>query len=478
MIAKLVTIPYLVSLATTAWIVFRNEIRLDDLIRVKKILSLLLGGYGLALTYIFIACYHWEKPLLYLAMLGFCPFVLFGIFFIFKKYEYQGDFGVLILAITLNSIGLIMIYRLDINSGLGLFKIFGFQDNVPMAFKQLVFSVIAFLGVVFAIAKGLFSIFLDNVEKNTSFLFWGIFALIVVLISFLCGDSQTSQDKSGQVTEIIFKLFFLFLISLYYKSHAPELATAHYPLKDVTKLVLFIFICVALFVLLPFCFLKRELGTTLLTALTFLILTTYVTNRVSFFILGIAMIAFIIFLGTIVSDHIAGRVLATWLDWKEYAFKPFGAGTKYPGYQIFTAIAAIKLSPWGVGIGNGILKHASMVDKTIVPMAVNDFIIIPSVSELGIGVLLIIGSAFFVLVNKAIPKMDHLTFRAILAVGITIALATQALYNLSSVIALLPPTGVPLPWVSYGGSATLANYCLIGLLCTILNERNIAREKK
>lgn len=63
-----------------------------------------------------------------------------------------------------------------------------------------------------------------------------------------------------------------------------------------------------------------------------------------------------------------------------------------------------------------------------------------------------------------------MSFRNILAAGIATALMTQGLYNLSSVIALLPATGIPLPWISYGGSAVFANYILIGLLLAILGD--------
>lgn len=477
MTGKLLTLSYLTSLVTTLWIAFKYELRLDNLLRVKKLLSILLAGYSMALTYIFIANYRGEKPLLFLAMLSFCPFVLLVIFLVFKKYEYQGDLSALIIAIILNSLGLIAIYRLDVNSGWGILKIFGFQEKVvSMSFKQLVFSMLSLFCVAHCISKGIFSSLIGRIEKDTGYLFWGVVAIALLMITKLAGGTLMSQDKSFQPTEFAFKLMFIFFISLYYKSRSSELALSCYPMKEVTKLVLFVFVSIALFFFVPFCFLQKELGSTLLIALTFIMLTTYVTNRISFFFAGIALIALAIFVGTLAADHVAKRIFITWLDWKEYAFTSYNAGTD-PRYQIFMAIAAIKLSPWGVGLGNGILKHATM-DKTIVPMAVNDFISIPIVSELGIVALLIIGGAFFVLLNKAIPKTDTLTFKAILAVGITIALTTQALYNLSSVIALLPPTGIPLPWISYGGSATLANYILIGILVVILNERENSREKK
>lgn len=193
--------------------------------------------------------------------------------------------------------------------------------------------------------------------------------------------------------------------------------------------------------------------------------------------MGLALIALSIYVGTHLSGHVERRVIAAWLDWKEYAFKPYGEGKLYPGYQIFTALAAIRLSPWGVGIGNGILKHATM-DKTIVPKAVHDFAAIPVASEMGILAIFIIVMGYIVLLDKAIEKNRSLNFRNILAAGIVIALLTQGLYNLSSIIALLPATGIPLPWISYGGSAAFANYILIGLLMAILSGKGESRHEK
>lgn len=476
MTGKVVTILYLISLMATLWMVYKHQLRIDNILILNKILAVLSGGYCLALTFIFFNTLQRGKPLLFLAMLAFCPFI-FGLMFLFKKYEYKGDLSALILVIMFNSLGLLTLYRLDINSGWFLTRLFGYHEDVPMAFKQMIYSAIALLGVVIGISKGLFNSLIEKIDKNSNYIFWGFIALALLALPKLAGGSLMSQDKSFQPSEFAFKLIFLIFVAKYYESKASELILQHYPTRDVLKLVLFVFAGVTIFFFFPMVLLQKELGTALLIALSFIILTAYVANRVSFFFVGVALVALAIFVVTLFDDHVKIRVIATWLDWKDYAFKPFGDGKLFPGYQIFTAIAAIRLSPWGVGIGNGILKHATM-DKTIVPMAVNDFVAIPIVSELGLLAIFIIVTAYLVLLDKAIPKNRSLTFKNILAAGIVIALITQALYNLSSVIALLPPTGIPLPWISYGGSATFANYALIGVLVVILNEKGDSGHEK
>lgn len=470
MTGKVVTILYLISLLSTLWMVYRHPLRLDNMQMLKKVIVVLFSGYVLAATFIYANTLHWEKPLLFFSMLSFCPFIWLLIF-ILRRYEYKGDLTILILSIMLNTIGIIVLYRLDIGSGWFLTRAVGYQENVSMVLKQLFYSMIALLGVATGISKGLFRAAIEKIEKRRDILVWGVMAFALLSLPKLFGfNIWMTGDKSLQPSEFAFKIIFLIFIAKYYESKSSELILKHYPLKEVLKLVIFVFTGVAIFFFFPLVFMQRELGTALLIGLSFIMLTAYVTKRFSFFLVGLALIALAIYVGTHLSVHVEKRVVAAWLDWKEYAFKPFGDGKLYPGYQIFTAISAIRLSPWGVGIGNGILKHATM-DKTIVPKAVHDFAAIPVASEMGILAIFIIVMGYIVLLDKALQKNRSLNFRNILAAGIVIALLTQGLYNLSSVFAILPATGIPLPWISYGGSAVFANYILIGLLMAILSEK-------
>ncbi|MBP1632753.1 MAG: ftsW, partial [Acidobacteria bacterium] len=61
-------------------------------------------------------------------------------------------------------------------------------------------------------------------------------------------------------------------------------------------------------------------------------------------------------------------------------------------------------------------------------------------------------------------------FGRLVAIGITTWLAAQALVNIGGVTGVLPITGVPLPFVSYGGSALLTELVAVGLLVRIARE--------
>ena len=62
------------------------------------------------------------------------------------------------------------------------------------------------------------------------------------------------------------------------------------------------------------------------------------------------------------------------------------------------------------------------------------------------------------------------TFSGLLAAGITTWLVVQACINMMVVTALLPVTGIPLPFISYGGSALIINLVAVGILLSISRE--------
>ncbi len=296
--SKVVTIFYLISLMTSLWMVYWHPIRLDNMPMLKKVLVVLFSGYVLVVTFIYVNTLQWEKPLLFFSMVSLCPFVWLLIS-ILRRYEYKGDLSILVLTIMLNSIGLIILYRLDISSGWFLTRAVGYQENVSMALKQLVYSMIALLGVVAGISKGFFMAAIEKIEKRRDILVWGIIAFALLALPKLFGFSTwLTQDKSLQPSEFAFKIIFLIFIAKYYESKASELILRHYPLKEVLKLVIFIFTGVVIFFFLPLVLLQKELGTALLIGLSFIILTAYVTNRFSFFLVGLALIVLSIYVGT------------------------------------------------------------------------------------------------------------------------------------------------------------------------------------
>lgn len=134
-------------------------------------------------------------------------------------------------------------------------------------------------------------------------------------------------------------------------------------------------------------------------------------------------------------------------------------------YQVQQAIEAlVRGGLFGKGLGNG---HAQLPNYLPVSWSDNIFAVIGE--EMGmIGALLVIFLfamlAYFGL-RTALRAPDN--FGMLLATGITASLTLQALLNMAVIVAAAPPTGVTLPFISYGGSSLVTALGAIGILLNI-----------
>lgn len=145
--------------------------------------------------------------------------------------------------------------------------------------------------------------------------------------------------------------------------------------------------------------------------------------------------------------------------WLNPESDPLGAG--YNIIQSMVAFASGGL--WGSGYG------ASKQKLAWLPEAHTDFIFAVIGEELGfIGCLFLIGLFWtilqrgFVIASKC-PDM----YGKLLAIGLTFSIVFQAFLNMSVASSMLPATGVPLPFISYGGSSVMITLCMIGILLNI-----------
>ncbi|TWD83488.1 cell division-specific peptidoglycan biosynthesis regulator FtsW [Kribbella amoyensis] len=131
------------------------------------------------------------------------------------------------------------------------------------------------------------------------------------------------------------------------------------------------------------------------------------------------------------------------------------------GWQAYHAFYALSTGGWwGVGIGNSRQKWGNL------PEAHTDFIFAVIGEELGlIGSLTVLG-LFLTLAYAGVRIATRTTepFVRYCAAGITVWIMAQTLVNLGAVIGLLPIVGIPLPLLSYGGSALLPTLIAVGML--------------
>ena len=132
-------------------------------------------------------------------------------------------------------------------------------------------------------------------------------------------------------------------------------------------------------------------------------------------------------------------------------------------YQLLQGRSAIYEGGWfGVGLGKGTLKWAWL------PEADNDFIYAVVAEELGVVGCVIVLALFSVLAYTGfrIARRVQDPFRRLAATAITTWLVAQAVINIGGVVGLLPITGLPLPFISAGGSALVVTLAAIGMLAS------------
>jgi cell division protein FtsW len=133
-------------------------------------------------------------------------------------------------------------------------------------------------------------------------------------------------------------------------------------------------------------------------------------------------------------------------------------------YQINQALLAIGSGGW-LGFGYGLSKQK----HKYLPEVMNDSIFAVFGEELGFLRLVVAIGLFaaFAIKGFQIAKNAPDTFGKLVAVGITSWITLQAIINIAAIINLVPLTGIPLPFFSYGSTALIANLCAVGILLNI-----------
>jgi len=134
------------------------------------------------------------------------------------------------------------------------------------------------------------------------------------------------------------------------------------------------------------------------------------------------------------------------------------------GYHTIKGLEALSAGGiFGTGLGN---------DRIFVPNDVNDFIFSVIAQELGLvggAVVIILFVAFaYAGIRTAIRAPD--TFGGLVAAGITAWICFQALINIGVVVAIVPVTGITLPFVSAGGTSLTVSLAAVGILLSISRE--------
>jgi cell division protein FtsW (lipid II flippase) len=133
-----------------------------------------------------------------------------------------------------------------------------------------------------------------------------------------------------------------------------------------------------------------------------------------------------------------------------------------PAYQICQGLIAIGSGGvFGTGLGLG--------SPTNVPAVQTDYVFAAVSEEFGLlGVMALLG-IYIMLIHRGfrIAANAKTAFNQLLAGGLTAVFAIQTMIIIAGNLKLMPLTGIPLPFITYGGSSLIANYIIIGLLLRI-----------
>jgi len=285
-----------------------------------------------------------------------------------------------------------------------------------------------------------------------------IFSIVLLILVFIPGLSfsyggATRWLKLGgflfQPTEIVKLTFLIYLSAWLEKRNEKEISdfkAGLIPLLVVLGLITFLII------------LQPDIGTMSIIVLTSLVIYFVAGGKIIHLVwLGISGLGLLAFLVKI-APYRAARLM-TFLHPE---LDPQGIG--YHINQAFLAIGSGGF--FGRGFGQSRQKFQYLPEVT------GDSIFAVIAEELGFIFVLILVGLFLSLMHQGfkMAKKTPDTFSRLLTIGIVSWFVLQAFINIGAMSGILPITGIPLPFISYGGSALVASLAAIGILINISRQ--------
>lgn len=358
-----------------------------------------------------------------------------NIFFLYRKIDWLLLAAVLILIIF----GLAAIYTLTIN-----------QESQALAKfnRQLIVFTVGFLVLLVMVV-------LDyRVFHSFSFILYllGGFLLLLVLIFGARIKGSTAwfsfYGQTFQPVEVA-KITLIIFLSKYFSDHYNEM----YNLRRIITSALIILPYLAMVLVQP------DFGSAIILLIIWLGLLFLNKTRRSHLVLILAVFVLIAVISWffVLQDYQQERIITFFNPGRD----PLGSG--YNPLQSIIAVGSGQLFGRGLGLG-------PQSQLNFLPVAEKDFIFAVIAEELGfVGSCLVI--LFFVFLFWRLIKSlreANTNFSLFLLAGIVISLFSQVFINISMNIGLLPITGIPLPFLSYGGSSLVSSLFMIGLAESII----------
>lgn len=379
-----------------------------------------------------------------------------------KKYIAKMDLWLLLIMLVFSAFGLVMIFSASSIAAVLRYQV----DSSYFFLKQLFFIIGSFLIGIIIVLK----IRTDDYYK---FVPWLALAIVIVLISlFVYGEvanGAQSWYRKGifgiQPLEFAKSIMIMFMAIFYnyiYYKAKPKKYVSVFPVAyglvisvltamqpDLGGAIIVAAITGLIFIAVP---LNKELK-----------LKIYKVLGVGFVLVAIVFI--------LTGNHLLNSMQSSRLNF----LNPCSRYTEDTGYQVCNGFIAIHNGGLtGVGLGDSTQKYLYL------PEAHTDFIFPIICEELGaiVGILVILLYAFLLYRVLKISKEATNIKNSILAYGTFLLILCHVLVNLLGVLGLIPLTGVPLPFLSYGGSFNVNVILMLFVVERVAIENSEAAMKK
>ncbi len=219
----------------------------------------------------------------------------------------------------------------------------------------------------------------------------------------------------------------------------------------------------------------RELGLALLIYGIFLSMIYLGTGKMSYVISSLLIFFALGFVGYSIFSYVRARFVVVGInviDWNQASEQLYqGVGGAFQVVQGLIALSSGGIIGAGLGLGHP-------AGAGFVPVVQSDMIFTALGEELGLAGLFAIIGIYLLIIYRgfriAIEATD--TFSQLLAAGLTSIFAIQTLIIAAGNMKFLPLTGIPLPFLSYGGSSIFANFIIVGMLLRISYNTAVERD--
>lgn len=383
------------------------------------------------------------------------------------KYAKYIDYPLVVTYILLCMVGLVMVYSASMVAATKGTLTGGIPVSGTYFYSRQLLYVVMSFGIVFFMA------FFLNVKflEQTKFQKWMMLIIVGLLCATLVIGSNINGSKSWinlgfmnlQASELL-KIALILYIPYMIEKKRPRVFKQP---KLLTSPIVLAAFCIGLVLL------QKDVGQTLLIIIIFFSILFYagigVEKTVKYLlvvIIGVVVIGGLALIFGLVPHYLTARFSTL--------ISPFSneSGT---GYHISNSLLAIGNGGlFGRGLGNSIMKLGYL------PEPHTDFIFSIICEELGLlGGLFVICLLFFI-VYRAFQLANKTSsyFYKLVCVGIASYIGSQTFVNLGGVSGTIPLTGVPLPFISFGGSSMISLSIAMGLLLITAKQIKIDEQYK